>query len=210
MRMRRTVLGLATAALVASTMIPGAAFAAGKSYTLAQVKAHKSASSCWSVVNGKVYSLTPWIKRHPGGGGVIKSMCGRDATAAFKAQHGLIGRAATQLAAFRIGAVKKTASPSGTSSPSATATPTPTSSSTVLSAAVVAQHASSADCWSIVNGSVYNLTGWIGLHPGGSGVISAMCGIDASAAYTAQHRTQSKPAGKLAAYRLGAIGDTIK
>lgn len=43
-----------------STQKPG-------TFTMAQVQAHNSASSCYSVVNGSVYDLTNWIDRHPGG-----------------------------------------------------------------------------------------------------------------------------------------------
>lgn len=188
----------ATALMLASAVAPAAA--AGKSYTLAQVKAHKSASNCWSAVNGKVYNLTKWIAKHPGGSGVIKSMCGKDATAAFKSEHGLSGKPASKLAAYKVGALAK-AKPTAT----ATATPTPTTGGT-LNAALVATHNTATNCWSIVNGNVYNLTAWISLHPGGTGVIQAMCGIDASAAYTNEHSTKSKPAGKLAQYLVGAVG----
>lgn len=188
----------ATALMLASAVAPAAA--AGKSYTLAQVKAHKSASNCWSAVNGKVYNLTKWIAKHPGGSGVIKSMCGKDATAAFKSEHGLSGKPASKLAAYKVGALAK-AKPTAT----ATATPTPTTGGT-LNAALVATHNTATNCWSIVNGNVYNLTAWINAHKGGSGVIVSMCGIDASAAYTNEHSTKSKPAGKLAQYLVGAVG----
>lgn len=107
---------VAASLMVAATAAP--AVAATKSYSLVTVKAHKSSSNCWSAVNGKVYNLTKWIAKHPGGGSVIKSMCGKDATAAFKSQHGLSGRPAGSLAAYKIGMLKKsTASPKPTPAP---------------------------------------------------------------------------------------------
>jgi uncharacterized membrane protein len=57
-------------------------------HTMADVAAHASASSCWSVVDKQVYDLTKWIDQHPGGSRRILDMCGKDATAAFNAQHG--------------------------------------------------------------------------------------------------------------------------
>ena len=34
--------------------------------------------------------------------------------------------------------------------------------------AQVAIHSSAADCWTAINGSVYNLSAWIARHPGGA------------------------------------------
>jgi hypothetical protein len=73
---------------------------ASQGYTMAQVAAHGSASSCWSAINGKVYDLTRWIGRHPGGSAAILSLCGRDGSAAFNDQHGGQGRPASELASF--------------------------------------------------------------------------------------------------------------
>jgi len=204
-------LGAAAISTAALMMVAAPAQAANKTYTLAAVKAHKSASNCWSAVNGKVYNLTKWVKKHPGGAGVIKSMCGKDATAAFKGQHGLTGKPMTTLAAYRIGTLAKskatpTPKPSQTSTSTASPSPSPSQTAATLNAALVAKHASASDCWSIVNGNVYNLTAWIGIHPGGAPVIQAMCGIDASAAYTGKHGTVFKPANKLAQYLVGAVG----
>lgn len=64
------------------TQTPGA-----PRYTLAEVSAHNSATSCYSIVNGKVYDLTMWVNLHPGGKQAILSMCGVDGTAKFMGQH---------------------------------------------------------------------------------------------------------------------------
>lgn len=74
-----------------------------KTFTLAQVAAHASITSCYSVVQSTVYDLTSWISKHPGGAGAIKSMCGVDATAAFAGQHGGQARPVSELAGFKIG-----------------------------------------------------------------------------------------------------------
>lgn len=72
-------------------------------FTIANVAAHNSASSCYSVVSGSVYDLTPWISQHPGGAQAILSMCGVDATDAFIAQHGGQRRPEAELVSFKIG-----------------------------------------------------------------------------------------------------------
>ena len=57
-------------------------------YTLAQVSEHSTESSCWTAVDGSVYDLTPFIKKHPGGKANIMKICGIDGTKAFDSQHG--------------------------------------------------------------------------------------------------------------------------
>jgi hypothetical protein len=76
-------------------------------YTLAQVKANNSAKSCWAVVDDYVYDLTKWINSHPGGAGAIVSLCGTDATAAFKSQHQNQAKPAVRLDSYKLGPLKK-------------------------------------------------------------------------------------------------------
>lgn len=77
----------------------------GKTISMATVKQHASASSCWVAISGNVYDLTKWINQHPGGAGVITAMCGSDGTASFSNQHGGQARPASELARFKIGAL---------------------------------------------------------------------------------------------------------
>ena len=198
-----------TALAIAGVLVAGisTASAAAKAYTAADVKKHAVASNCWSIVNGNVYNLTAWVNRHPGGATVIKGMCGKDATAAFKNMHGLAGRQAKTLATFKIGTLAKatatpTATPSKTATSSATATP---SASGGYTAAQVDTHRTTSDCWSIVNGSVYDLTAWISRHPGGPNVIKSMCGVDATAAFKNMHGLAGRAATSLASYKIGDL-----
>jgi cytochrome b involved in lipid metabolism len=73
------------------------------SYTLAEVAIHNNAASCYSAISGSVYNLTPFINSHPGGSGTILSLCGRDGTAGFMAQHAGQGKPQSTLASFRLG-----------------------------------------------------------------------------------------------------------
>lgn len=74
-------------------------------YTMAQVTAHNTQSSCWTAINGSVYNVTSWISQHPGGAQAIISLCGTDGSAAFNDQHGGQRRPASELASFKIGAL---------------------------------------------------------------------------------------------------------
>ena len=77
-----------------------------KRYTMAQVRRHDSARSCWTVVNSRVYDLTGWINQHPGGASRILATCGVDATAAFTDEHAGESRATSILRSFKIGRLR--------------------------------------------------------------------------------------------------------
>lgn len=53
-----------------------------KSYTAAEVATHSTASSCWLILDAKVYDVTKFIPSHPGGNDILKG-CGKDATKMF-------------------------------------------------------------------------------------------------------------------------------
>lgn len=71
--------------------------------------------------------------------------------------------------------------------------------------AEVARHDSAEDCWSVVNGTVYDLTSWIDQHPGGMGPIEAMCGVDATDAFTSMHGSQEAPNQELAGFEVAPL-----
>nr|QAY29224.1 fatty acid desaturase [Atherina presbyter] len=56
-------------------------------YTWEEVQKHSSRNDQWLVINRKVYNITQWAKRHPGGFRVIRHYAGEDATEAFTAFH---------------------------------------------------------------------------------------------------------------------------
>lgn len=94
-----------------------------------------------------------------------------------------------------------------TSTASAPATTTPSAgTSTTYTMATVAGHKDAASCWAAVNGSVYDLTAWINQHPGGAQRILGLCGTDATAQFTAQHRDTPKAIAKLATFAIGKLG----
>jgi|BarGraNGADG00312_2_1021985.scaffolds.fasta_scaffold06890_4 cytochrome b involved in lipid metabolism len=74
-----------------------------KKYKMSTVKKHHTRSNCWSVVGKNVYKLTSFISKHPGGSKRIIAMCGKNATAKFRGQHGTGGRANSTLKKYKIG-----------------------------------------------------------------------------------------------------------
>jgi hypothetical protein len=69
----------------------------------------------------------------------------------------------------------------------------------------VKANASAASCWTVIKGNVYDLTKWIGSHPGGESAIISLCGTDGSASFASQHEGKSKPESRLAGYLLGPL-----
>lgn len=81
----------------------------------------------------------------------------------------------------------------------------PVTTESTFSLSEVALHATADDCWSVVNGNVYELTEWISGHPGGSSAIESMCGIDASTMFNNQHNGQGEPEASLASFQIGTV-----
>ncbi|XP_016324433.1 fatty acid desaturase 2-like [Sinocyclocheilus anshuiensis] len=56
-------------------------------YTWEEVQKHTKSGDQWIVVERKVYNVSQWVKRHPGGLRIIGHYAGEDATDAFNAFH---------------------------------------------------------------------------------------------------------------------------
>jgi cytochrome b involved in lipid metabolism len=48
---------------------------------------HRSTEDCWTVLKGKVYNITEYIRFHPGGVDEIMRCAGRDGTLLFMKYH---------------------------------------------------------------------------------------------------------------------------
>ena len=79
---------------------------AARTYTLGEVRMHDGVASCWAAVNGKVYDLTSFVSKHPGGDQNILNICGKDGTAAFANQHEGDQKPNELLASFYLGDLK--------------------------------------------------------------------------------------------------------
>ncbi len=77
-------------------------------YNMAEISTHNSAEDCWVIVEGKVYDMTSFIDRHPGGSHSILVMCGFDATAPFLSMpDAVIPAARIAMREFLIGSVRE-------------------------------------------------------------------------------------------------------
>uniref|UniRef100_A0A2C9U2V4 Nitrate reductase n=6 Tax=Manihot TaxID=3982 RepID=A0A2C9U2V4_MANES len=70
-------------------------------FSMAEVKKHNSADSCWIIVHGHVYDCTHFLKDHPGGTDSILINAGTDCTEEFDAIHS--DKAKKMLEDYRIG-----------------------------------------------------------------------------------------------------------
>ena len=92
-------------------------------------------------------------------------------------------------------------------SQSPTKTQTTNSSAAEYTTAQVKANNSASNCWSIIDGNVYNLTAWIDRHPGGDDKILSLCGKDGSSAFKSKHAGSPGPVGQLDSYKIGKLKD---
>jgi fatty acid desaturase len=77
-------------------------------FTFDDIRSHRTKESGWVGIHGKVYDITSFIDRHPGGS-VILTALGRDATILFETHHNLIENIEGVhkiLAKYQIGIIK--------------------------------------------------------------------------------------------------------
>jgi cytochrome b involved in lipid metabolism len=74
-----------------------------------------------------------------------------------------------------------------------------------ITVAEVLKHNTQADCWSVVNGNVYDLTSYISQHKGGEAVIKAICGKDGTKSFSGQHAGEAKPKTDLSSLLVGPL-----
>jgi cytochrome b involved in lipid metabolism len=74
-----------------------------------------------------------------------------------------------------------------------------------ITVAEVLKHNTVSDCWSVVNGNVYDLTSYLSTHAGGEAVIKAICGKDGTKAFSGQHAGAAKPNADLSSLLVGPL-----
>ena len=84
---------------------------------------------------------------------------------------------------------------------------TPSSTAGALTMERVKKNNTASSCWSVINGNVYNLTNWISSHPGGSGAITRLCGIDGTRVFSNQHRGDTQAESRLSGFLLGKLAN---
>lgn len=75
----------------------------------------------------------------------------------------------------------------------------------VFSMAQVSAHNSAPGCWTVINGSVYDLTTWIDRHPGGPEAIMGLCGSDGTDAFNRQHGRSRGAQYALGLLKIGTL-----
>ncbi|KAI1403463.1 FMN-dependent dehydrogenase-domain-containing protein [Hypoxylon fuscum] len=56
-------------------------------WNLVEVSEHNTQDSCWMVLHGKVYDITSFVPKHPGGRSILLKNAGQDASTAFDSVH---------------------------------------------------------------------------------------------------------------------------
>ena len=102
-------------------------------------------------------------------------------------------------------AATPTASAKPTATPSTTPSVKPSPKQAGYTMADVKSANTSAKCWSVIDGYVYDLTKWIPVHRGGPQSITFLCGKDGTSAFKAQHDGASGPVAVLSNYLLGPL-----
>jgi cytochrome b involved in lipid metabolism len=90
----------------ATTAVPITTTVVG--FTKAVIATHNSSTSCWLLIAGRVYDVTPYLRNHPGGSRTILPWCGKESTQAFATEDGRGEHspdAYAQLKPFDIGAL---------------------------------------------------------------------------------------------------------
>ncbi|XP_055869418.1 acyl-CoA 6-desaturase-like isoform X2 [Biomphalaria glabrata] len=75
-------------------------------FTWDVIKEKNTREEKWIVIEGEVYNITNWARRHPGGPKVISHYAGQDATDAFKAFHNDLNFVKKYMKAIHIGTLK--------------------------------------------------------------------------------------------------------
>ncbi len=120
----------------------------------------------------------------------------------------LIGIISVSTLTYFVGHTGATATWANRIAPIESISPSPSASgdsAAVLSLTEVAKHSTPDDCWTAIEGTVYDLTSYIQRHPGGAAALSNLCGIDGSSAFRSQHGTQSQPLSALATLAIGPL-----
>jgi cytochrome b involved in lipid metabolism len=97
------------------------------------------------------------------------------------------------------------ATPTASAKPTPTSSPTPATTKAGYTMADVKSANTSAKCWSVIDGYVYDLTKWIPVHRGGPQAITFLCGKDGTSAFKAQHDGSSGAVSVLSNYLLGPL-----
>lgn len=69
----------------------------------------------------------------------------------------------------------------------------------------ISTHGDASSCYTAISDSVYDLTMWVNIHPGGKGAILSICGKDGTDAFINKHKGGEKFMKILARYKIGNL-----
>lgn len=183
------------AALPTKTAAEVAAMDGVNSEVLAENNGEKT---MWIIIRNLVYDVSKFYKMHPGGAKVIKDLGGKDATFEFE-KVGHTNNAMSLLSRYLIAKVakedekdyEKLAAAQGDQMKQYTL-------------AEVSKHCKEGDYWFVIDNRVYNVTEFIGAHPGGREPLTHNAGLDATDAFAeVGHSAGAK--NKLKGLQIGVL-----
>lgn len=69
----------------------------------------------------------------------------------------------------------------------------------------VTRHSGLYSCWTVINGTVYDLTSLISTHSGGEKAILSICGKDGSFLFNKRHGSDADVKSELEVYKVGTV-----
>lgn len=86
-----------------------------------------------------------------------------------------------------------------------TVTSTISSTTPIYTITEIAIHKDATSCYSVINNSVYDLTAFVNMHPGGKGAILSICGSDGTEKFMKKHKGSDKFMKILTRYKIGSL-----
>jgi cytochrome b involved in lipid metabolism len=87
----------------------------------------------------------------------------------------------------------------------ATTAPEAPASTTLFTMAQIMTHNASTSCYTVIKGTVYDLTEWIKLHQNEARPVINLCGKDGTALFFTQHAGEPEPEQEFTTFKIGIV-----
>jgi cytochrome b involved in lipid metabolism len=158
--------------------------------TLSELALHNTPKDSWVALHGKVYDLTSYAKRHPGGARLVTDLAGMDGTLDYDIFHPVSLLAAVEGDIIGPLVVEEQTGYGGNDDVSDDSEGTETdceNDPTCVTLEELKRHSTAHDCWVAMHGNVYDLTFYANFHPGGSRIVTKLAGTDGTSDYDIFH-----------------------
>lgn len=71
----------------------------------------------------------------------------------------------------------------------------------------IAMHNTREDCWTVINGSVADVTSFFGKHPGGDDNLAKACGVDATTMFESVKKHDPNGYAQLENHKIGTLAE---